>query len=34
VLPELHSFPLGEASEAFAAISSGHTRGKIVVVPA
>jgi NADPH:quinone reductase len=33
VTPELHSFSLSDASEALAAVGSGHTRGKIVVVP-
>ena len=31
--PELRTFPLGEAGEAFAQVGSGHTRGKIVIVP-
>ena len=32
-VPALRSFPLDEAAEALAAIASGHTRGKIVVLP-
>jgi NADPH:quinone reductase len=31
--PETRTFPLDEAAEAFAQVGSGHTRGKIVVVP-
>jgi NADPH2:quinone reductase len=31
--PEIRSFPLEEAAAAFDAIATGHTRGKIVVVP-
>jgi NADPH:quinone reductase-like Zn-dependent oxidoreductase len=33
VAPELRSFGLSDASSAFEAIGSGHTRGKLVVVP-
>ncbi len=32
--PELHTFSLSDASQALAAVGSGHVRGKIVVVPA
>jgi NADPH:quinone reductase-like Zn-dependent oxidoreductase len=31
--PEIHSFPLGEADQAFAQVGTGHTRGKVVVTP-
>ena len=31
--PELHTFPLDDAAKAFEAVGSGHTRGKIVVLP-
>lgn len=31
--PELHEYPLPEAAEALEAVGSGHTRGKIVVLP-
>jgi NADPH:quinone reductase len=34
VTPELHSFSLMDAGNAIAAVGSGHTRGKIVVVTA
>ncbi|HEX6401318.1 MAG TPA: NADP-dependent oxidoreductase [Actinomycetota bacterium] len=33
VSPEIGTFPLEEAAEAFAQVATGHTRGKIVVVP-
>jgi NADPH2:quinone reductase len=33
VIPEIRSFPLAAAAEAFEQVGSGHTRGKIVVVP-
>jgi NADPH:quinone reductase len=33
VTPELHSFSLADASQALAAVGTGHTRGKIIVVP-
>jgi NADPH:quinone reductase-like Zn-dependent oxidoreductase len=32
--PEISSFALADAAEAFAALGTGHTRGKIVVTPA
>jgi NADPH2:quinone reductase len=31
--PEIRAFPLADAAEAFEQVGSGHTRGKIVVVP-
>jgi NADPH:quinone reductase-like Zn-dependent oxidoreductase len=31
--PEVRSYPLADAAEAFEQVGSGHTRGKIVVVP-
>lgn len=31
--PEIRSFPLAEAAQAFGQVGSGHTRGKVVVVP-
>jgi NADPH2:quinone reductase len=31
VVPEIHTYPLAEAGEAFAAVGTGHVRGKIVV---
>jgi NADPH2:quinone reductase len=31
--PEIRSFPLAEAGAAFEQVGSGHTRGKIIVVP-
>jgi NADPH:quinone reductase-like Zn-dependent oxidoreductase len=31
--PEIRSYPLADAAEAFEQVGSGHTRGKIVVVP-
>jgi NADPH:quinone reductase-like Zn-dependent oxidoreductase len=34
VSPDLRTFPLADAADALTAIASGHTRGKIVVVPA
>ena len=33
VSPEIRTFPLAQAAEAFAQVATGHTRGKIVVVP-
>jgi NADPH:quinone reductase len=33
VSPEIRSFPLADAAAAFEQVGSGHTRGKIVVVP-
>lgn len=33
VSPEIKTFPLAEAAEAFEQVATGHTRGKIVVVP-
>jgi NADPH2:quinone reductase len=33
VSPEIRSYPLSDAVEAFEQVGSGHTRGKIVVVP-
>jgi NADPH2:quinone reductase len=33
VSPEIRTIPLAEAAEAFAQVASGHTRGKIVVLP-
>ncbi len=33
VSPEIRTFPLAEAAEAFAQVATGHTRGKIVVIP-
>jgi NADPH2:quinone reductase len=33
VSPELRPFPLADAQQAFEAIATGHTRGKIVIVP-
>ena len=33
VSPEVRSFPLAEAADAFAQVGSGHTRGKIVIRP-
>ena len=33
VSPEFRTFPLTEAAEAFEQVATGHTRGKIVVVP-
>ncbi len=33
VSPEIGTFPLAEAAEAFEQVATGHTRGKIVVVP-
>ena len=33
VSPEIRSFPLAETVEAFEQVGSGHTRGKVVVVP-
>jgi NADPH:quinone reductase-like Zn-dependent oxidoreductase len=33
VSPEIRTFPLAEAAEAFGQVGSGHTRGKIAVVP-
>ncbi len=33
VSPEIKSFPLSEAAEAFEQVATGHTRGKILVVP-
>jgi NADPH2:quinone reductase len=33
VRPEIRSFPLADAAAAFEQVGSGHTRGKIVVVP-
>jgi NADPH2:quinone reductase len=33
VSPEIRTFPLVETAEAFERVGSGHTRGKIVVVP-
>jgi NADPH:quinone reductase len=31
--PEIHSFSLDDAGEAFATVATGHVRGKIVVIP-
>lgn len=31
--PELHRYPLVDAAQALEIVGSGHTRGKIVVVP-
>jgi NADPH2:quinone reductase len=33
VSPEIRSFPLAESADAFEQVGSGHTRGKIVVLP-
>jgi NADPH:quinone reductase-like Zn-dependent oxidoreductase len=33
VSPEIRTFPLAEAADAFAQVATGHTRGKIVVIP-
>ena len=33
VSPEIRTFPLTDAAEAFAHVATGHTRGKIVVIP-
>ena len=33
VAPDLHDYPLSGAAEALEAVGSGHTRGKIVVLP-
>jgi NADPH:quinone reductase-like Zn-dependent oxidoreductase len=33
VSPEIRTFPLAEAADAFAQVGSGHTRGKILVLP-
>ena len=33
VSPEIRTYPLSDAADAFAQVGSGHTRGKIVVVP-
>jgi NADPH:quinone reductase-like Zn-dependent oxidoreductase len=33
VSPEVRSFSLADAAEAFEQVGSGHTRGKIVVLP-
>jgi NADPH:quinone reductase len=33
VSPEIRTYPLSDAADAFAQVASGHTRGKIVVVP-
>jgi NADPH:quinone reductase len=33
VSPEIKRFPLAEAAEAFEQVATGHTRGKIIVVP-
>lgn len=33
VSPEIRSFPLDESAAAFEQVGSGHTRGKIVVLP-
>jgi NADPH:quinone reductase len=33
VSPEIRTFPLAQAAEAFLQLATGHTRGKIVVVP-
>lgn len=33
VSPEIRSFPLADAAQAFEQVASGHTRGKIVVIP-
>ncbi|HEV2951529.1 MAG TPA: zinc-binding dehydrogenase, partial [Actinomycetota bacterium] len=33
VSPEIKTFPLAEAAEGFEQMATGHTRGKIVVVP-
>jgi NADPH:quinone reductase-like Zn-dependent oxidoreductase len=33
VSPEIRAFALADAAEAFEQVGSGHTRGKIVVVP-
>jgi NADPH:quinone reductase len=33
VSPEIRTFPLADAAEAFEQVGSGHTRGKIVVLP-
>jgi NADPH:quinone reductase-like Zn-dependent oxidoreductase len=33
VSPELSSFPLSDAAAAFEQVGSGHTHGKIVVLP-
>jgi len=32
-IPEVHSFPLADAAGAVALVASGHTRGKVVVIP-
>jgi NADPH:quinone reductase len=31
--PEIRSYPLADAAEAFEQVGSGHTRGKVVVIP-
>jgi NADPH:quinone reductase-like Zn-dependent oxidoreductase len=31
--PEIRSYPLADAADAFEQVGSGHTRGKIVVIP-
>ena len=33
VSPEIRTFPLEEAAEAFAQVATGHTRGKIILTP-
>lgn len=33
VSPEIVTFPLEEAADAFRRLATGHTRGKIVVIP-
>ena len=33
VSPEIRTFPLAQAAEAFAQVATGHTRGKIIVAP-
>ena len=31
--PEIRTFPLAEAAEAFGQVATGHTRGKIILSP-